>query len=1184
MIRRETRRVGSILAGLFLAMFFVVYGLGGAVAEGDSPEPRTEARMYRNPFQLENEWFAYGIGDPFILRWNGRYYLYPSTRTHGGGEIGVRVWISEDLVDWKYAGYASRDRVTYNAFAPEVVYWNGSFYMYQSSDGQGHYVLKSDEPTGLFTAQTGNIGLSIDGSVFIDDDGSWYFTHAGFRGIRGYKMTDPYTVGTPRLLEADLGAWTEGSMIIKRDGYYFITYTGNHVRSAGYRIHYAVSEDGPLGPYVEWENNPLLLSTDDDFHGLGHNSLVLAPDLDGHMIVYHNIYNRHADHIRKMNIDRLVFNGKKMAALGPTTFPQVAPKLPEFYTWIDEDGIEGRWTVDSLGEYDLLLSREETESRFTAEFNFQLATEVDSQASPRIGSVVSYRGDQSFVTAIIDPRDDTLSIWDVEGDEWRLLAQRELQLELDWTKLHSLRIAHEPGRMRVFLDQLLLLELALDPMPGGKIGYIYRDVTPVFRYTAFSNDAFGSSDRRVPKPIPGKIEAIHFQDGQVSPDGAHVTEAGDGTFAVALAQPGQGLNYTIHVEKDGLYAVDVVARKPVDTPVLEWQVDGATVLTTTLPEPWPAALASEAPAAGDSWFKVPLGRLELKAGLHTLRMELGRGGVEVKRIDLYPVAEAPFSLIDPLTQGVSDAWREYGEATWESTESGFRLTRSRESMIIAGSPEWADYSVKVDFEVEGPLGPGEASLILRATNPSYHPDEVRDSVVAYAVTLKDDRILLQKLNYNSTTLASAPVETRGTHVLAVKAEGPFLKIYLDDLERPVIEYADPDAWMYGAVGLRANTTNITFRNFVLDCTTCPVYGRLNVAGHSFWLTPNRERYEVVLPFGVTTPPPVEATTLGPGAGVDVIALDARIEVIQATSVPGEAHIRVWDPENTLLHEAVVALSKITVPSVGIDVPGGKGKRDGWAGDVVGDVPVVVDVNGPDELLKDVRVTLSRIDFGEAVDERLLYQGAGVPDGLVLDTADLADATYEIAVHVKSIYDTEAHGSIRLRVANWREFVDELLPPFESFFGLIDRSETVVRTDGWRHETESPGDFFGDRDRMVRQDDTTEHLVWEAPGLRQIVVTVYARDLGERGDTSRIDALLETVALDVSADMNEWAALPVHVESVRESESGWSEVQLVGSVANAVDEEGAGYVRVSLREGAYSPDAVQLGRVRLLSRP
>ena len=165
-------------------------------------------------------------------------------------------------------------------------------------------------------------------------------------------------------------------MIIKRDGYYFMTYTGNHIRSAGYRVHYAVAEDGPLGPYVEGENNPLLLSTDDHFHGLGHNSLVLGPDLDGYYIVYHNIYNRLDAHVRKMNIDRLVFNGKRMAVLGPTTFPQTAPRLPDFYTWIDEEGAGDRWTEHTLDEYDLLLSRDETAAQFTAEFNFRLQKEA----------------------------------------------------------------------------------------------------------------------------------------------------------------------------------------------------------------------------------------------------------------------------------------------------------------------------------------------------------------------------------------------------------------------------------------------------------------------------------------------------------------------------------------------------------------------------------------------------------------------------------------------------------------------------------------------------------------------------------------------------------------------------------------------------------------------------------------
>lgn len=1218
-------RIKAFFVSLLLVALFAAQPAAGKETEGVSPssdgsgsEVRT-LRMYRNPFQLEHEWVAYGIGDPFVMRWNGRYYLYPSTRTHGGGEIGVRVWVSEDLVDWKYAGYASRDRVTYNAFAPEVVYWDGSFYMYQSSDGQGHYVLKSDDPLGPFTAQTGNIGLSIDGSVFIDDDGSWYFTHAGFRGIRGYRMRDPYTMEAPRLTEADMGAWTEGSMIIKRDGYYFMTYTGNHVRSAGYRIDYAVAQDGPLGPYTRAENNPLLISTDDDFHGLGHNSLVLAPDLDGYMIVYHNIYNRDADHIRKMNIDRLVFNGKKMAALGPTTFPQVAPKLPEFYTWIDEEGIDGRWSVLALGDYELLLSREESASRFTAEFNFQLAepprcageaADVSEEAGrlltgshqPQIGAVVSYRSAGDFIAVVVDPCRQVLGVWQVQGGNAQSLGESRLPAEFDFTKLHTLRIAQEPGRMRVFFDQMLLLETAVAGPAGGKIGYIHRDVAPVFRYTAFSNDAFGSSDRRVPKPVPGRIEAVHFTDGQRAQEqgesraisvgegqdflGPRVIDAGDGTYAVALDRPGDALTYTIHVEKDGLYAVDAMVRNPLDAPVIQWHVDGKTALTSTLSGSGSGGdfgSNSRRNAGGDQWLKVPLGRMELTAGLHTVGLELLQGSVELRRIDLYRVTESPYSLVDSLSQGVSGAWREYGEGRWQSSEFGFRLAHPKDTMIIAGSTEWTDYFVQVEFEVDGKMGPGEAALLLRATQPSYYPDQVRDSVIAYAVTLKDDRLLLQKLNYGSTTLAWVDVRLDGAHVLAAEAKGSHLKVYLDDLETPVLEYTDPDAWMYGAVGLRTNVTHVAFRNLALHCVTCPAYAKVTVGDHAFWLTPHQERYKIVLPFGVTAPPAVETAVQSPDPGVDVIAPHARIEVIEAQAVPGDARVRVWDQDGALLHEATVALTKITTPAVSVDVPGGEGRREGWAGNVAGDVSVVVDVNGPDELLKSVRVTLSRIDFGQVVDEKVLYEGAGVPVGLILDTTELADATYEATVHVVTVYDTEAPASVRFRVANWRERVDELPAPMESIFGLIDRSETVARSDGWAYATDSPGDFFGDRDRLVREANTTEWLVWQAQEPYEIGVTVYARDL----EAGRMGALLETVAVDVSKDRSQWVSLPLRVDSVREpdSESGWFQVQLAATVEgnDALDPSGVGYVRVTLGEGDLEAGGLQLGRVRFLFR-
>ena len=83
--------------------------------------------------KIANQWEGYGIGDPFIMRYNGMYYLYCSTLD---SESGVRGYKSADLVNWVPVtgeglreGYVSQDNVTKAAFAPEVYYFNGTFYM-----------------------------------------------------------------------------------------------------------------------------------------------------------------------------------------------------------------------------------------------------------------------------------------------------------------------------------------------------------------------------------------------------------------------------------------------------------------------------------------------------------------------------------------------------------------------------------------------------------------------------------------------------------------------------------------------------------------------------------------------------------------------------------------------------------------------------------------------------------------------------------------------------------------------------------------------------------------------------------------------------------------------------------------------------------------------------------------------
>ncbi|NLM54015.1 MAG: family 43 glycosylhydrolase, partial [Firmicutes bacterium] len=311
--------------------------------------------FYTNNFELEEQWSDYGIGDPYVLRYNGRYYLYPSTKD---GFPGVRVWVSEDLVNWSYAGYATEEPVTTTAYAPEVVYSNGKFYMYTSPAGNGHYVLTSNSPLGPFELQTDNFGMTIDGSVFIDDDGQWYFTHAGTQGIIGHAMHDPLNVSPAgRTLNAYLGHWTEGSTIFKREGTYYMTYTGNHVFSPGYRINYSFATDEPLGSYITPRNNPIIINTTDNFFGLGHNSIVLGPNLDAYYIVYHNLVGRSmaGPPVRKMNIDRMAFNGKKLVVLGPTYFPQPVPELPDYFTWIDEEGWN-EWLIYERDQQILALS------------------------------------------------------------------------------------------------------------------------------------------------------------------------------------------------------------------------------------------------------------------------------------------------------------------------------------------------------------------------------------------------------------------------------------------------------------------------------------------------------------------------------------------------------------------------------------------------------------------------------------------------------------------------------------------------------------------------------------------------------------------------------------------------------------------------------------------------------------
>ncbi|WP_163193383.1 family 43 glycosylhydrolase [Clostridium thermarum] len=766
---------------------------------------------YKNSFKLEDEWEDYGIGDPYVLRFNGKYYLYCSTKDY---RKGIKAWSSEDLISWKYEGLVAYEVETTGAYAPEVIYWNGYFYMYTSPAGKGHYVLKSEHPTGPFKIQTDNFCLSIDGSVFIDDDGQFYFTHAGVQGIVAHKMKDPLTVDlNAKNLNAYLNGWTEGSMIIKRNGTYFLTYTGNHVFSAGYRINYAVAEDSPMGEYIVPENNPIIINTDEDFNGLGHSSTVMGPDMDSYYIVYHNLlgHSQEGPPVREMNIDRLVFNGQRMSVLGPTNYEQQVPKRPDFYTWLQSgDSYKNIASTTDKG-LNISVFDKITDENYTAEYNFYLKDSLKNSDKSMVGTIFSYSDESKYMYAAFDLKLKTIELNKVENGIHHIVGTAQLPKEIDFTKLHVIRIEKLNSSFKVFFDNMLKFDTSVAGISGGKIGYIYADAQPNFDYIAFTNEVNGSGDYEIFKPIPGMIEAVHFN--KIKEIGYHAenkekkedsyrydseieTKLNADKSYSAVLKKNEWLNYNINVKDDDTYGLDMMAKQIGEEAALQLYVDGLKV--------GEYKISVDGTADEDGWTKVHVTQLNLQKGFHQLKVKVNKGGLDLKWMDFYKLDTVNETTFDELTY--------YG--SWMSDNGEFSVALPEALKAYGGSVTWGDYELEADVKLSSGADNGETGIMFRVTNESSYPSQVQDSFMGYRVRLRLDRVILDKVNYGSDTakIAYTDINADEYHHVKVSAEKGNIRVYINDMETPILEYTDFNAFMHGKIGIQTDNIEVSFKN------------------------------------------------------------------------------------------------------------------------------------------------------------------------------------------------------------------------------------------------------------------------------------------------------------------------------------------------------------------------------------
>ncbi len=327
------------LFDLEISSFGTAYGVK-SYKNGYSDVKVGEVDLSYNGETYENPVTA-NMPDPYVLTYNGVYYIYSTNHPNDGFEV----FTSTDLVNWKSAGMCAKkgDIIGDSDFwAPEVYERNGKFYMLYTAE-EFLAMAVSDSPTGPFTKTSDEFIISdcraIDGNILFDDDGSIYLyfskiTDNDGQQLWGCRMSDDLlTIDKSTLTrltspEGWEGNVNEGPFVIKHNGTYYLTYSGDGYTGSTYSVGYATS-DSPLGTFTKYEGNPVLSMTR-EIVGTGHHCFAMSPDGSEMFIIYHCHYSKNQVHSRKLCIDRVKFvpssdGADIISVYGPTETPQPMP-------------------------------------------------------------------------------------------------------------------------------------------------------------------------------------------------------------------------------------------------------------------------------------------------------------------------------------------------------------------------------------------------------------------------------------------------------------------------------------------------------------------------------------------------------------------------------------------------------------------------------------------------------------------------------------------------------------------------------------------------------------------------------------------------------------------------------------------------------------------------------------------
>lgn len=258
------------------------------------------------PYKLEDG----RVRDPFVLVYDGKYYMYGTCLSNGAGYGCV---VSEDLENWSnpvqvysppegFDGYA-------DYWAPECHYYEGSFYLFATyrsaqSGKRGTAIFKSDSPLGPFELWSdGHVTPTerdcIDGTLYVDKNGQpwmiyvneWTSNPDGMGEMAVAKLStdlrefisEPVMIFRSNKHIWTNGGVTDGPFLYQTENGRLVILWSNAARSGGYAVGMAVSDNGEVDG--NWIHHPEAFYCKGEEYPLDGGHPMLFTTLDGQLMM-----------------------------------------------------------------------------------------------------------------------------------------------------------------------------------------------------------------------------------------------------------------------------------------------------------------------------------------------------------------------------------------------------------------------------------------------------------------------------------------------------------------------------------------------------------------------------------------------------------------------------------------------------------------------------------------------------------------------------------------------------------------------------------------------------------------------------------------------------------------------------------------------------------------------------------